>query len=55
MFSALGNEYELFNAGLIFTLEVYILRKKVWESRVPGGMNFYIPFISQSLCTDKHL
>ena len=32
-----------FNAGLLFTPEVFILRKKVWEPRGPGGLNFAIP------------
>ena len=30
------------NTGLIFTPEVYVPCKKVYESRVLGGMNFYI-------------
>ena len=44
-----------FHTGLIFTPEVYILCKKVWAPRGAGEENFDIPFIIESLCTDKCL
>ena len=36
-----------FNAGLIFTPEVFIPCKKVWEPRGPGVVNFNIPSVIQ--------
>ena len=36
-----------FNAGLIFTPEVFIPCKKVWEPRGPGVVNFNIPSVVQ--------
>ena len=44
-FSTLSNKYRDFlNIGLIFTPEVFIKRKKAWERRVPGVVNFDILF-----------
>ena len=41
------------NAGLIFTAEVFIVRKKVWEPTGPGVVNFDIPFLNKHAGTRK--
>ena len=41
------------NAGLIFTPEVFIVRKKVWEPTGPGVVNFDIPFLNKHAGTRK--